>query len=198
MLKLQKISQEVPYLLFKSLFQKAKKYSDPLIDVIAISSYDKNLNEVNTRFVNLKYIINDEWVFFSNYQSDKAKQFKDNNNIAATMYWKSIDVQIRIKAKIFKSSKSLSDMHFNGREKGKNALAISSSQSRPITSYEEVKKNYANTLNNEIILTRPNYWGGYSFFPYSFEFWTGHHSRVNKRELFELKSNKWKKSILQP
>ena len=128
-----------------------------------------------------KYIINDEWIFFSNYESNKAQQFNENNNISATLYWKSIDTQIRIQAKIYKSSKSISDEHFISRNNAKNALAISSSQSRPIKSYNEVIKNYKNVLNSESSLNRPDYWGGFSFFPYSFEFWKGHDSRINKR-----------------
>ena len=27
---------------------------------------------------------------------------------------------------------------------------------------------------------RPEYWGGYDFIPYSFEFWTGENNRLNK------------------
>jgi pyridoxamine 5'-phosphate oxidase len=198
MIKFKKINKAKPYTLLKKLYQEANKYSEPLIDVIAISSYNKKKAEVSTRFVNLKYIINDEWIFFSNYESNKAQQFNENNNISATLYWKSIDTQIRIQAKIYKSSKSISDEHFISRNNAKNALAISSSQSRPIKSYNEVIKNYKNVLNSESSLNRPDYWGGFSFFPYSFEFWKGHDSRINKRELYKFDGKNWKKSILQP
>ena len=44
----------------------------------------------------------------------------------------------------------------------------------------------------------PDYWGGYSFVPYYFEFWEGHQSRINKREVFEKIDNVWKHFILQP
>ena len=45
---------------------------------------------------------------------------------------------------------------------------------------------------------RPNFWGGYSFIPYYFEFWEGHESRLNKRDVYEMKSNEWEHGILQP
>ena len=45
---------------------------------------------------------------------------------------------------------------------------------------------------------RPEYWGGYSFTPYYFEFWEGHKSRLNKREVFKKDTNDWVKTILQP
>ena len=44
----------------------------------------------------------------------------------------------------------------------------------------------------------PEYWGGYSFTPYYFEFWKGHESRINKREVFDQIDGVWKQSFLQP
>jgi len=44
----------------------------------------------------------------------------------------------------------------------------------------------------------PEYWGGFSFIPYYFEFWVGHESRINKREVFDKTEGIWKHSFLQP
>ena len=88
--------------------------------------------------------------------------------------------------------------YFSKREKKKNALAISSKQSNEISSYEEVLKNYENTLKRDNLGECPEYWGGYSFIPYYFEFWEGHKSRINKREVYEIKDNKWINYFLQP
>ena len=129
----------------------------------------------------------------------KAIQFKNNNNISVAIFWSSIDTQIRIKAKIKKTRKHISDIHYKKRETSKNALAHSSSQSNKIDSYESIKSKYKNILNNPSLLKeRPNYWGGYSFYPYQFEFWIGHTDRINHRELFELNEKIWSKSILEP
>jgi pyridoxine/pyridoxamine 5'-phosphate oxidase len=77
-------------------------------------------------------------------------------------------------------------------------LAISSSQSQPINSYEEVRTNYQNVLKNMNLVDCPKYWGGFSFIPYYFEFWEGHDSRLNKREVFNKIDGIWKHSFLQP
>ena len=84
------------------------------------------------------------------------------------------------------------------RSKEKNALAISSSQSKKIDSYEEILINFQKTLENEDLDNCPDYWGGYSFTPYYFEFWVVHNSRINKRRVFELKDRCWTSFILQP
>ena len=45
---------------------------------------------------------------------------------------------------------------------------------------------------------RPEYWGGYSFVPYYFEFWEGNENRLNKRHVFSMEEGAWKETLLQP
>ena len=156
------------------------------------------MNEVDSRYVNLKFISNDEFIFFCNYQSPKAAAFNSHNQVAALIYWSSINVQIRMKAYIKKTSKEFNQKYFFNRSKEKNALAISSNQSKKIDSYSEVIENFNRSLESNDLKKCPEYWGGYSFIPYYFEFWEGHESRLNKREVFEKINGVWKQSFLQP
>lgn len=199
MIDIKKIDSSEPYLLFIDFYNKALEAQQKVVEAIAISSYNKISNEVESRHVNLKYIAGEEWVFFTNYNSPKAKQFKMHDQITALFFWNSINIQIRIKAKINKSNKALSDEHYFARSDEKNALAHSSNQSSIIESYEKVVANYEKTLNEKSILKfRPNYWGGFSFKPYYFEFWEGNTYRLNKRETYTKTKNCWKKNFLQP
>ena len=199
MFEIKNINNSEPYLKFESYFSEALKAGQSNPEVICISSLNTEKCEVESRFVNLKYIINNEWIFFSNYNSEKARNFDKHNQITALLYWNKINVQIRIKAKIRKSSDSFSDYHFDKRTKEKNALSISSYQSTKIDSYEKVTTNYKEVLNNEVLLSkRPEYWGGYSFVPYYFEFWEGHEARLNKRIVFSYDNESWNSFILQP
>ena len=199
MINFLNLSSEKPYILFRSLYQKATESGQKGVEAISVSSYNQLLQEVEARYVNLKYIDNNEWIFFSNYRSPKANQFESHNQVSVLIYWASINTQIRIKAKIFKASSKFSDQHFQGRTKEKNALAISSNQSEVIDSYDEVTKNFHETLD---IMTsdtpRPDFWGGYSFTPYYFEFWQGHENRLNKRHVFKQQKDEWTEQLLQP
>ena len=82
--------------------------------------------------------------------------------------------------------------------KKENALAISSQQSEPISSFDIVKQNYLRALDSANLKKRPEYWGGYRFIPYEFEFWVGHEFRLNKRYHYKLINKEWKKTLLQP
>ena len=198
MIKFDNLSKETPYLIFKSLYDKALRAKQNNIEAICISSYSPGSEEVSSRFVNLKFILNDEFIFFSNYDSPKASAFNFHNQIAALFYWSSINTQIRIKAQIQKTSKEFNQKYFYDRSEEKNALAISSNQSKQIDSYIQVKENYNRSLKNDDLKKCPEYWGGYSFIPYYFEFWEGHESRINKREVFDKTNGIWRNSFLQP
>ena len=198
MIKIKDIDRSEPYNKFKDYYDLASSSNQESIDAISISSYDKETNQVESRYVNLKYVIGKELIFFSNYNSMKAINFKNHNQISALIYWNKINLQIRMKAKIKKTDPIFSDEYFKKRKKEKNALAISSKQSQIIDSHEDVKNNYKNTLDMDDLYLRPNYWGGYSFIPYYFEFWKGHEFRLNERDVYEFNNKEWTHFKLQP
>lgn len=198
MIEFKNISNEAPYLIFKKKYLEAISAGQKNIEAIAISSFNEKIDEVDSRFVNLKFINGINFIFFSNYNSSKSQAFISNNQIGALLYWPNINVQIRMKAKIKKTSNEYNQKYFFDRSVEKNALAISSKQSKPIDSYSQVKENYNRSLKNDDLKKCPEFWGGYSFTPYYFEFWEGHESRLNKREVCEKSGDSWKHLILQP
>jgi pyridoxamine 5'-phosphate oxidase len=198
MIEFNSIKQEIPYLILKKKYDEALNNGQKGIEAISVSSYNNKIHEVDSRYVNLKFIINDEFIFFSNYDSPKASSFDSHDQIAALLYWPTTNVQIRIKAKIKKTSNEYNQKYFFDRLKEKNALAISSNQSKSIKSYNQVKENYNKSLKNDDLKKCPEFWGGYSFTPYYFEFWEGHELRLNKREAYKKNDDGWKHLFLQP
>jgi len=198
MIKFNNLCEEKPYLVFKEKYDAAFDSAQKNIEAISISSFNKNNNEVDSRYVNLKYINFDEFIFFSNYNSPKASSFNSHNQIAAIVYWPSINVQIRMKAKIKKTSIEFNQKYFFNRSEEKNALAISSNQSNKIDSFSKVQENFKKSLKNDDLKKCPKYWGGYSFTPYEIEFWEGNEFRLNKRNLYRKDSIAWNHFILEP
>jgi pyridoxamine 5'-phosphate oxidase len=198
MIKFINLNQDYPYLNFKKKYEEAIIKKQKNIEAISISSYSKKFNEVNSRYVNLKFVDNKEFIFFSNYNSSKSLEFIDHKQITALIYWNSINTQIRLKATIEKKSTKYNKSYFSKRSEKKNALAISSDQSKPIDSFENVIEKYNKSLKNDDLKKCPEYWGGFSFIPYYFEFWEGHKTRINKREVFDKTDGVWEQSFLQP
>jgi len=198
MIQFNNLSQEIPYLIYKEKYDEALNAGQKGIEAISISSFNKEICEVDSRYVNLKFVSNNEFIFFSNYNSPKASSFISHDQITALIYWPCTSVQIRMKAKIKKTSNNFNQKYFFNRSEEKNALAISSHQSIPIDSYDQVKENYNKSLKNDDLKKCPDFWGGYSFVPYYFEFWEGHEFRLNKREAYKKNDDNWQYLILQP
>lgn len=187
-----------PLLLFHKYLSEAQENGQKHVDAMCLSSIDCEQTIPKARFVNLKYVKDSKLIFFSNYNSNKSKQFKKYPYVTCTFFWSTTNLQVRINGDIKKTSSTFSDFHFQKRSREKNALALSSNQSSKISSYDEVRKKYLDVLKNREVYKRPSYWGGYSITPNYFEFWKGKDNRVNKREEFILIDNEWVYSILEP
>lgn len=190
-----------PFNVFKDLYNMASN-EEKAIEAMSLSTIDLDQKKPFSRYVNIKYVKNNKLVFFTNYNSNKSNQLEKANNVSCIFYWKSINTQIRIEGSISKSDRSLSDHHFSKRSLEKNALAISSNQSKSIECYEKVVEKYNEALSNITRDTkRPDYWGGLEVSPNYFEFWTGNKNRLNKRKEYRLiddKSNIWQTAYLEP
>ena len=198
MIVFQNLPQTKPYQLFYESYQAATEADQPHVYAAAISSYNPSKQLVVSRFVNIKYIDGEDWLFFTNYNSPKAEAFAQHKQICALFFWPPTYTQIRIHAHIEKVSPDRSDAHFIGRREEKNALAISSQQSQAIDSIDSVIAKYDDVLKSADLKKRPDYWGGYVFRPFYFEFWKGSQYRLNHRQVFNKKEGEWVASILEP
>ncbi len=198
MITFNNLSKNPPYKRFKKEYDKAVLKNQNIVEAICISSILKDSSQVDSRFVNLKIVENEEFIFFSNYNSPKSEQFASHNQISAAIFWSETNIQIRMKAKIKRLSKKENDSYFKTRKKSKNALAISSNQSKKANSYEDIKSKYIDVLDKDDLTVCPDYWGGFSFKPYYFEFWKGDPNRLNKRDVFSKDKEVWNEFILQP
>ena len=197
MIQFNNLSKEPPYLVFKKKYEDSLNANQKNIEAISIASYSTSKKDGYARYVNLKIVEENKFIFFSNYKSPKSLEFSAHKQITALIYWSSTNTQIRMKAYIEKTSKEFNSAYFVKRDKKKNALAISSKQSSAIDSYETLQKNYELALQKNNLSECPDYWGGYAFEPFYFEFWEGHDSRLNRRETYELQNDEWIHGFLQ-
>ena len=179
-------------------YDAALKAGQEHIEAISIASYSKDQEYVDSRYVNLKFIDRDKFIFFTNYNSKKSAQFKSHKQIAVNIYWQKTNTQIRIKANVKKSPDKYNNAYFRTRSSQKNALAISSKQSQTISSYSKVVEKYKEVMKNNNLKECPSYWGGYEFIPYEIEFWKGNQFRLNKRDLYVKVKKLWSHNILEP
>ena len=154
----------------------------------------------SARIVLLKGMSEEGYEFYTNYESDKAKEIASNNNVAIVFFWKELERQIRIEGTVKKTTENISDTYFNSRPVDSRIGAWSSPQSKIITSREILEENViANKTKFEgKEITRPNFWGGYLVEPILFEFWQGRSNRLHDRIEYVKNEIGWIKRRLAP
>ena len=63
MIELDRSEKSAPYIKFYSLYDKCINQNQNHPEAIAISTYDQLNQQTDIRYVNLKYIMGDKWIF---------------------------------------------------------------------------------------------------------------------------------------
>jgi len=146
----------------------------------------------SARIVLLKELKENGFVFYTNYESRKAKEIEENAFVALVFFWKELERQIRIEGKIKKISAEESDEYFSLRPRESQIGAWSSPQSSVIQSTQILQKN-VEKFNEQFQsgkIPRPDFWGGYFVEPNTMEFWQGRPGRLHDRLQYSLSENK--------
>lgn len=153
----------------------------------------------SARVVLLKEISEGGFVFYTNYESRKGKELKNNPFAAMLFYWPELERQVRIEGSVVRISREASEEYFNSRPERSRLSAIISPQSQPVGSREELENAAGRFLQSGRPLKMPDYWGGYKLIPDKVEFWQGRPDRLHDRVLYELVSDrKWHRARLAP
>ena len=170
--------------------------ADPTGVVVATVQPD---GSVRQRFVLLKGVSEDGFVFFTNYNSDKAAALAQNDRSSMLFPWNELDRQVSVSGKVEKVAESESDAYFAARPRASQIAAWTSQQSQPIASRGALEAQYQATLErfDGSDVPRPPHWGGFRLVPERIEFWQGGEDRLHDRFVYQY-TNGWNRSRLQP
>ena len=189
-----------PIELFKLWMDDAKK-SEPN-DPNAVSLATSNNNFPSVRMVLLKDFSQNGFIFYTNLNSQKGNELKENPKAAMCFHWKSLLRQIRINGVVTQVADDVADKYYNSRSYESRIGAWASKQSKELTSRDQLIDSineYKDKYNDENNVPRPSHWSGWILSPQSIEFWLDGDSRIHERlKYVKDRNGQWIKSLLSP
>lgn len=188
-----------PYVQFIRWWDDAIAAGILMVDAVHLATVDEK-NRPDARIVLLKEFDDRGFVFFTNYESAKAKQLKATPFAAITIFWPELERQIRIRGAVEKTSTEESHRYFKSRPRGSQIGANISPQSKVIkdrASLDDAYKKMDHDYRDQD-LPHPPHWGGFRLVPDFIEFWQGGENRLHDRFLFTRTSNDWRHARLAP
>lgn len=139
-------------------------------------------------------------VFYTNYDSRKARELAANPWASAVLLWRELQRQVRIEGRVGRVDAAQSDAYFASRPRGAQIGAVASRQSRPIENREALETRVADAERafDGRDVERPEQWGGFRITLEVMEFWQGRSNRIHDRLRFARVGEEWSRERLQP
>ena len=190
-----------PFELFEKWFAEAKKkeINDP--NALALGTSSKE-GIPSVRMVLLKGFDKNGFVFYTNLNSQKGKEIRENPNATMCFHWKSLLRQIRIAGTLELVDDQKANEYYNSRAYESRIGAWASNQSSELKNRNELLDRiieFKNKYNDKDNVPRPSHWSGWNLRPSSIEFWLDGDNRIHERLKYTInKENIWVKSLLSP
>jgi pyridoxamine 5'-phosphate oxidase len=171
----------------------------PTVNAVTLATVDDR-GRPAARVVLLKDVDERGFVFFTNYESRKARDLAAHPFAALVAFWEPLHRQIRVEGAIERVAAADSDAYFASRPRGSQIGAIASPQSQPIASRQLLEQRVAEIeqATGAAAPPRPAYWGGYRLVPDMIELWQGQLSRLHDRVRYRRERDGWQRDRLAP
>jgi pyridoxamine 5'-phosphate oxidase len=151
------------------------------------------------RIMLLKGVDAQGFVFYTNYESRKARELDANPAASLTFLWKELERQVRIEGEVERVTAAESDEYFATRPLGSRIGAWASPQSQPIENRAWLERRWEElSAQHGESPPRPPHWGGFRLRPDYIEFWQGRRSRLHDRIAYARLAKAWEATRLAP
>jgi pyridoxamine 5'-phosphate oxidase len=189
-----------PRTLFTRWFEEIRDVEpDPTAMALATASRE---GRPSVRTVLLKGIDDRGFVFYTNFDSRKARDLGETHHASLLFFWRSLERQVRVDGAVERVSDAEADAYFASRPLESRISVYASRQSAPVENravlddlFEQAKEKFMTAGH----VPRPDWWGGFRVLPEAFEFWQGRPHRMHDRLRYTKQADgAWLRERLAP
>ena len=193
-----------PFAAFAQWFEEARNSepADPNAMTVATATAT---GRPSARVALLKAWDDRGFVFYTNLESRKSVEIRENPQVALLFHWKSLQRQVRIEGQAAQVSDEQADAYFATRPRVSRLGAWASAQSRPLADRAtfEARLREVEARFPTDPFPRPPFWSGWRVSPEVLEFWQDMAYRLHERIVFRRgpgprEKGGWEKSRLYP
>ena len=189
-----------PAVMFDFWFGQAQEAELPQPNGMSIATVSTD-GTVSSRLVILRYFDEGGFVFFSSYETQKAKDITENEKVALLFPWLLLERQVRVQGTAMRIPTPESLRFFASRSRERQLGAWLTQSSDVISSrgllrakWVELKQKFQDGR-----IPLPTGWGGYRVRPSRFEFWQGHEDGLHDRIVYtRQEDDRWQIERLRP
>ncbi|MFJ7178050.1 pyridoxamine 5'-phosphate oxidase [Streptomyces massasporeus] len=156
----------------------------------------------SSRTVLLKHFDEQGFVFYTNYDSRKARDLAENPYVSLLFPWHPMARQVIVTGVARRTGRDETAAYFRTRPHGSQLGAWASAQSSVVSTRADIDAAYAELAarypEGEQVPV-PSHWGGFRVAPQTVEFWQGRENRLHDRLRYvEQPDGRWRVERLSP
>jgi pyridoxamine 5'-phosphate oxidase len=188
-----------PVVRFQELLSQAERIGIQVHNAAALATAG-NDGLPTVRMVLVKDVDEKGFVFYTNLESRKARQLKENPRASLCFWWPQLRHQVRVEGRVELVDDREADEYFASRPRGSQIGAWASQQSSELSSRDELIAAVASLTDKyrDQAVPRPPFWLGYRLVPDCIEFWKEQPDRLHEREVYTREAGGWKITLLAP
>jgi pyridoxamine 5'-phosphate oxidase len=187
-----------PFVAFSEWFDAAVNAQEREANACVLSTCNNDFQS-SARVLYLKELLDNQFIFYTNYLSQKGQTLVANPKASLLFFWPQLMRQVRIEGEVVQIDTSISDAYFATRPRESQLGAWASLQSEDLIDREQLISRFeAYDAQFPDVVPRPPHWGGFALNAHYLEFWQGQPSRLHERRAYIYKQDQWQSKLLNP